>query len=283
MSVSAADKVEVEEGLYTIHSRLADHMVLDIDGGSKSSGGNLQLYKWNGSLAQIFWIQKSGDSYTITPMCSGMPLDVKDGTMKSGTNVRQYTSNDSKAQKWKFYSAGGEYYYIACGNFALDVKGGKSSNGTNIQIYKPNSTASQAWRLEKHYTLNETDSFLGRTVYAQTCVVKINSSLIDKSKYQTASIKLNTFKTYSKKEKNDGGKVHVTLKTLDGKTIWSGVKKGGDTIKLGDDNAAYKITVTHYDSGDDFISNAFIDFWENEKATFWKISNPKDCRIYTIN
>ena len=82
LSASAAEKVNIEEGVYTIFSKLNSNMVLDIAGGSIASGGNLQLYQYNGTPSQLFWIQKSGSYYTITPMCSGMPLDVQGGTMR---------------------------------------------------------------------------------------------------------------------------------------------------------------------------------------------------------
>ncbi len=148
---SAAKEVSVSEGVYVIESKLKKNMVLDVAGGSKKSGANIQLYKSNGTTSQLFWVKKSGSYYTITALNSYMVLDVENGNIKSGTNVQQYTFNNTSAQKWKFYDAGNGYYYIACGNYALDVSGGVANNKTNVQIYKPNSTASQAWKLVKKY------------------------------------------------------------------------------------------------------------------------------------
>ena len=147
--VFALDLVSIKEGTYTIQSKLNSSMVMDVKGGSKSSGANIQLYKSNNSEAQQFVIKKTGSYYTISPKCSGLMLDVKGGSTASGANVQQYKANNTDSQKWMFYNAGGGYYYIRCkvGDKALDVKGGKTSNGTNIQMYNLNLTDSQKWKL----------------------------------------------------------------------------------------------------------------------------------------
>lgn len=278
ITASAAERVNIEPGIYTIHSRLNYDMVLDISGGTTASGGNLQLYRYNGTPSQMFWIEKSGSSYTITPMCSGMKLDVQGGTMQSGTNVQQYYSNGSNAQKWKFYGAGNGYCYIGCGNFAIDAAGGKSSNGTNIQIYKPNGSAAQAWKLQKVNSPRYTDAFTAYTDSGSTCIVRISDSLLNKSGYQKASVKLNTYNSVNNKSTN--GKVLVTVRTMSNILIWSGVKSGGDTIKLGDDYAAYKITIKNYDSGNGVFANG-DDFINMGKTGKWGLTNQKNCQLYT--
>lgn len=280
ISVSAAEKVNIKEGIYTITSKLNENMALDIAGGSRNSGGNLQLYRYNGTPSQLFWIEKSGSYYTITPMCSGMKLDVQGGTMKSGTNVQQYFSNGSNAQKWRFYDAGKGYYFIGCGNYALDVAGGKSSNGTNIQIYKPNSSDAQAWKLQKIDSPRYKNSFTTNTNSKNTCIVRISDSLINKDGYQKASVKLKTYNSVNNKSTN--GKVIVTIRTMSNILIWRGIKSGGDTIKLGDDYAAYKITVENYDSGDGGFANG-NDFINMGKTGKWGLSNQKNCMLYSLN
>ena len=280
ISASAVDMMNIGEGVYTIYSKLNSRMVLDISGGSTASGGNLQLYQYNGTPSQLFWIQKSGSYYTITPMCSGMALDVQGGTMRSGTNVQQYYSNGTNAQKWRFYNAGNGYYYIGCGNYALDATGGKSTNGTNIQIYKPNGTAAQTWRLQKVDSPRATSSYSSYTDSGNTCIVKISTSLINKKGYQKASVKLRTYNSISNKSTN--GKVWVRIRNMSNKLIWTGVKSGGNTIKLGDDYPAYKITVETYDSGSGVIADG-NDFINRGKTGKWGLSNPKNCQLYTSN
>ena len=209
-----------------------------------------------------------------------MVLDVQGGTMKSGTNVQQYTSNNTSAQKWKFYNAGNGYYYIGCGNFALDVSGGNSSNGTNIQIYSPNSTKSQAWKLIKIASPKAKSSYTAFTDSGNCCMVKIDSSLINKSGKQNATVKLKTYNSVNNKSTN--GKVVVTLKDTAGNTIWSGVKSGGDTIKLGDDYPVYKIYVTSYDSGSGVIADG-NDFINLGKTGKWGITDVKNGQLYSLN
>ncbi|MGN0244232.1 MAG: RICIN domain-containing protein [Lachnospiraceae bacterium] len=274
--VMALDRVNIEEGVYEITSKLHEDMSLDIAGGSKNSGGNLQLYRYNGTTSQLFWIEKSGSYYTISPMCSGMMLDVQGGEMKSGTNVQQYYSNNTSAQKWRFYDIGNEYCYIACGNYALDVSGGIVNNGTNIQLYKPNATASQMWKLKKVVSPRWTNTFSAYVNSGEKCIVKINNSLINKKGYQKASIKI---KTYTDNNKSTNGKVVVTLRDMSNRLVWKGVKSGGDTLKLGDDYAAYIITIERYDSGNGPIKNG-NDFLNVAKTIKFDISNQKDCQLY---
>lgn len=151
LNALALDTVKIEEGTYVFASCLNTNMVMDVSDGSSKSGANIQLYKYNGSDAQMFTIKKSGSYYTITPRCSNMKVDVQGGTSASGANVWQYKSNGSDAQKWQFYNAGNGYYYIRCkiGNKALDVAGGKTTNGTNIQMYTLNQSKAQKWKLIK--------------------------------------------------------------------------------------------------------------------------------------
>lgn len=273
----AAKEVSVKEGIYTIESCLKENMMLDVKGASKSAGANVQLYRYNGTTAQMYWIEKVGSKYRITSVNSGMVLDVQGGKLASGSNVQQYNFNDTNTQKWKFYNAGKNKYYIGCGNFALDVSGGNSQNGTNVQIYKPNSTASQAWKLNKIATPKEVDSFRADTGSGNYCIVRIDDSLMYKKGKQKAKIKLSTYSPNGKKSTN--GKVVVTLRDMSGKYIWSGVKKGGDTIKLDDGNYIYKVYISNYDSGDNFIDNG-NDFVNVGKTAEFGITAKSGCSLY---
>lgn len=272
-----AEKTSIEEGVYEILSEVRENMALDVSDASAASGANVQIYSYNGSTAQLFWIKKSGSSYSITPMCSGMALDVANGTKKSGVNVQQYYHNNTDAQKWDFRSTGNGYYYIACGDFALDVSGGGTANGTNVQIYKPNFTASQKWKLKKVASLNSISTFKAETGSKNSCVVRIDDSLINKKGKQNAKVKLQTYCG----NKSTNGKVVVTLKDMSGKIIWQGVKKGGDTLKLGDDHAAYQISVQSYDSGSGVIADG-NDFINLGKTGNWGLTNCKNCSLYTV-
>lgn len=137
---------------YYLQSALNSNMVLDVSGGSKRDGANIQLYKKNRSDAQLFKIIKdSAGYYTLVNKGSNKALDVSGGRTSDGTNVQQYRRNNSAAQQWKIYNVKGYsdgYVTIInrCGK-CLDVSGGNTKNGTNIQIYSKNYTASQVFKL----------------------------------------------------------------------------------------------------------------------------------------
>lgn len=115
------------------------------------------------------------------------------------------------------------------------------------------------------------------------CVVNINESLINKKGKQYATVKLNTHSLHS--SKNSKGTVIVRMYDQYGNHIWSGQKKGGDTLKLGDDHSVYKIYVSAYNKpveqsiwsqtfagGDNFVNQG--------KCVTWSITQNKNCSIY---
>ena len=137
---------------YYIASALNNNMVLDVSAGSTRDGANIQLYKRNGTNAQLFKIVRSevDGYYYIVNKGSGKVLDVAGGKSESQTNVQLYTKNGTQAQHWKLYmaynSSENVSFMARCGKF-LDVSGGNTKNGTNIWIYDGNNTKSQAFKL----------------------------------------------------------------------------------------------------------------------------------------
>ncbi len=85
---------------------LASGKVLDVAGGSRKSGANLQLYAENGTAAQTFTINASSEKGQL--VCeliganSGLAVDYAGAQAVEGTNVRMYTRNHSAGQKWIF-------------------------------------------------------------------------------------------------------------------------------------------------------------------------------------
>lgn len=135
-----------ENGTYKIASKLGSNMVLDIAGGSKKNGGNLQLYTSNNSNVQKFTLTYLKDGfYKITNYNSGLALDVAGASTKNGSNVQQYKYNGTIAQQWLIVqNSDKSYSFISrCNGLYIDVAGGKIKNGANIQIYAGNSTNAQ--------------------------------------------------------------------------------------------------------------------------------------------
>lgn len=138
----------IAPGTYTIATLLDRGKVLDIAGGSKANGGNVQIYQGNGTAAQQFKLSydKKTGYYTITNVQSGRVLDVSGGKAANGRNVQQYGSNGTIAQRWIITGSASKGYTIASAidkSYVLDIAGGSKKNGANVQLYKSNNTNAQ--------------------------------------------------------------------------------------------------------------------------------------------
>ena len=136
-------------GTYYIAAASNTNLVIDIYGGSKDSGANVQLYNANKSGAQKFIFSKTSDGYyTILNAQSGKSLDIYGGSASSGTNVWQYNANGSDAQKWQIIeNADGSVTIKSKLGTVLDIYNGSIKSGTNIWAYQSNGSAAQRWKL----------------------------------------------------------------------------------------------------------------------------------------
>lgn len=123
-------------GKYFIRYAGGNNQVMDIYGGSKADGGQVDIYEKNGSDAQKFSISTDLDGYaTITNIGSGKVLDIENGWTYPNSKVQQYSSNGTDAQKFKIVSnSDGTVTFVPkCNeNVALDVVGGKAESGTKV-------------------------------------------------------------------------------------------------------------------------------------------------------
>ncbi|WP_204314837.1 glycosyl hydrolase 53 family protein [Bifidobacterium aerophilum] len=144
---------DVADGTYEIVSTAKDSMRVDVAGGSKKNGANVQLYTANGTSAQKWKVTHDGKGYvTLTNVKSGKVLDVAGAGTGKGANIQQYQSNKSYAQKWILTkdSRGRVVLYSALAeNMAVDVSGGSRNNGANIQLWSYNGSSAQRWTLKK--------------------------------------------------------------------------------------------------------------------------------------
>ncbi|MBQ9021664.1 MAG: RICIN domain-containing protein [Eggerthellaceae bacterium] len=142
----------LEDGVvYRISTALTkkDTMVLDVAGGSKSAGANVQLYKANNTLAQ-YWraVYKGNGVYQFVNLKNSNKLGVP-GQLKNESNV---SMQSSKNIGWKIVkNSNGSYSLIPAQNskMRLDVTGALTGNGTNIQIYETNNTEAQKFYFVK--------------------------------------------------------------------------------------------------------------------------------------
>ena len=142
----------IEDGMYTIKSKLDEKYVLDISGGSKEICANIQLYIENKTNAQKFYIKYLGDGdYEIKSIKSNNVLDVENGKNVPETNIWQYQPNGTDAQKWKIKRNTDNSYSIISklNGLCIDVQNGQAKNEQNIQLYTGNGTNAQKFIFEK--------------------------------------------------------------------------------------------------------------------------------------
>jgi peptidoglycan hydrolase-like protein with peptidoglycan-binding domain len=145
----AAAEVDVAEDDYNIRSAYGTQFVFDVDTASTEEQGNIQLYKFNGTVAQSFHIKKSADGwYTIRANCSNLYLDVEGQSTEAGANLWQMSESDNDGQKFKFYQLPDGKIVIKSklGTVIETVDGSKKSN---IEMDKLNNTTGQKWTLSK--------------------------------------------------------------------------------------------------------------------------------------
>lgn len=142
---------DLADGTYVISASGNVRAVLDVYGGSKQNGKNVQVWTSNGTGAQRWVVSTSVASdgtpwRTVRNIGSGKVLDVYAAGTTAGTNVQQYASNSSNAQRWAIVSNGDGTLTLrsALGrNLVLDLWAGSTANGANADVYTANGTSAQ--------------------------------------------------------------------------------------------------------------------------------------------
>ena len=144
----------IVDGTYVIKSAINNNYVVDVAGGSNTSGANIQLYQNEYVDNQKFIVKYLENGYyTIKAEHSNKVMDVANGGKTAGTNVWQCYENNSDAQKWiiKESEISGYYYIISkCNGLYLDVANGIAANGTNIAVCYGNNSTAQKFKFEKY-------------------------------------------------------------------------------------------------------------------------------------
>ena len=134
--LTAADCVELANGVYEIASDLNQKEVLNINNAAMYSGANLQLADYNSSDAQKFILTGTGGgTYRLTSLSSGQTIDLTGGNSKPTTNIMQYSNNDRSSQRWYIRDTGDGTFYIvpvAAAANTMEIAGGSAVNGANI-------------------------------------------------------------------------------------------------------------------------------------------------------
>lgn len=154
-------KQTIEDGYYTIASKLDENKVLDVINGSITAGTNMQLYTKNNRNNQKFKFTYNGDgTYTIKSLKSNKVLDIEGKQKEDGSSINQQYQDNTDSQKWIIKETTGGYYNIISygAGAMLDVYGGKATDGAKIQLLVNTNSARQEFKLEKTNVIEGTKS-----------------------------------------------------------------------------------------------------------------------------
>lgn len=156
MNGSAAQKFDIRHtdilsnGIYHIGLASDRGKVVDVAGGSRDDGANVQIFSNNDTGAQKWSIEKIDNAvYKITNVKSRKMLDVKGGIGEPYTNIQQFVWNGSAAQQWKLAwwpEAGGfRIETMLRDNLDLSIDGNDVFDGANLVIRPMSEPRVSAW------------------------------------------------------------------------------------------------------------------------------------------
>ena len=115
--------------------------VFDIQNGSSSDGGVLQLWDSNDTVSQRFEVHSLGnDKYRIRTAASGGWLSVQNGKIVQLGNSKTAAS---ELDTWKAVWCGGYFSLVNSNGLAIGLAGGSVNAGTRVQAYASNGSAAQ--------------------------------------------------------------------------------------------------------------------------------------------
>ena len=120
-----------------------------------ANGANVQQWQSNGTDAQKWIIQETGDGYYyIISKLSDLYLTVDGGKAEGGANVQVNTGSSSQSQKFKFEQVGtiedGTYTIKTAidENYVLDIGGASVADGGNVQLWNNYSVPQQKFKVK---------------------------------------------------------------------------------------------------------------------------------------
>lgn len=154
-------KDEMSNGTYEIVTSKDNNKVLDIVNGSKSKGANVQLYQWNGTVAQQYEIVKNQKGYYTIKNCGSnlyLGISTNGNTMANYNRLVQGVDSSSKAAQFVLTKNSKGKWIISSAwdsKYVIDLYGGSTNNGSAIQIFTNNNSQAQAWKLMKVKNVRE--------------------------------------------------------------------------------------------------------------------------------
>ena len=148
----AIDK-PLEDGYYSIKSKLKNNMLIDVDGAKTNNGTNIQIWQYNYNDAQKWYFESDEDGYYSikSKLDSNKCLNVSDTQYSNGINIQLWDCNGNDEQKFIINDLGNGYFNIVTkiDNYMIDIDGAKTNNGTNVQLWHNNGNDAQVFKIEK--------------------------------------------------------------------------------------------------------------------------------------
>ena len=185
--IGKQDNKQLEDGIYTIASKIDENMVIEVPDKSREDEIKIQLaQKARGiNKSQEVKITSIGNGYyTIAFEHSLKVLDVPGASTESGVKLQQYTSNNTVAQQWIIQEAEDGYYYIIsrCNGLYLDIPGGIATDKAKIQLYEGNKTNAQKFSFTKVEEI-KSDKIEDGTYYIASALAENKVVSISDGKY----------------------------------------------------------------------------------------------------
>lgn len=143
----------VSEGMYSIQSCSGSNQVLDVVGGGKDNGVNVNSWSSNGTNWQKWqFVRTENGIYKIINVNSGKCLEVAgQDTNVNGGNVQQWDYVGGNNQKWKLWLTKDNklVFLNLATQRALNITGDTATNGANVTIQDRNLSANQSWTLRR--------------------------------------------------------------------------------------------------------------------------------------
>ncbi len=144
----------LKAGTYVVRALCSERGVLDVYGGSKQDGANVQLWSPNCADNQRWKVTVDKLGYvTLANVASGKALDAFGGTGTQGDNVIQWTPTGGWNQKWIAVAEGDgvRLYSAVHRGICLDSCGGFGRKGDNIELWGANGSKAQLFAFVNAY------------------------------------------------------------------------------------------------------------------------------------
>ncbi len=135
---------------YEIVPTASSSVCLDVSGASKSDGAQIQLYRNNKTIAQLFKFQYSDGYYRIVSLNSNKAIELKNGSVVPGVGAEQTSVTESGAQQFRIDVNEDGSYTFTCAANALRLGTTSLGSGTVITGEKSDSeSACESFKLVK--------------------------------------------------------------------------------------------------------------------------------------